>query len=344
MCRYCTIVPRDVLLELAKDKRFSDKDRKGLLATAKLDLETRKLREQARKQTRAALAVAPAMVAIAAAPKVLVYDCQHSTSIPGTPANNPGASTDPTIKRTFDTTTQVANFYQQVYGRNSIDNAGMTMVSSVHYGIDYNNAFWNGLQMTYGDGNGLIFTDFTLGEDVVCHELTHGVTQYTSQFVYTREAGGLNESMSDVFGVLFSQWRNQDKPASANEWRVGKDIMGTEALNKGLTCLRDMSNPGAAHCMARQPMHFNDYVSSMGPHTCSGIPNHAFYKAASAIDGPAWNKPGKIWYDAMTSHGPAPNSTMKKFADRTRASALKLYPTDAKTQKAVDAGWAAVGL
>lgn len=342
MCRYCSIVPRDVLLDLAKDERFSEAERKGLLDTAKLDVETRKLREQARKQTRAALALPAALQVIAAAPKVLVYDCKNSTSIPGTLVSNPGSSADATVKRTFDTTTDVATFYQQMYKRNSIDNGGMTLVSSVHYGIDYNNAFWNGLQMTYGDGNGLIFVDFTLGEDVVCHELTHGVTQYTSQFVYTNEAGGLNESMSDVFGVLFSQWRKGG--GGKREWRIGKDIMGSQAIAKGFTCLRDMSDPGGKHCLAPQPQHFKDFKPSMDPHASSGIPNYAFYKVATGLDGEPWDKPGKIWYDALANYGPAPKLTMTKFADRTRASAVKLYPGETAVHRAVDSGWRAVGL
>lgn len=342
MCRYCSIVPKDVLLELAKDPRFSEVDRKGLLDTAKLDAETRKLREQARKQTRASLAMAPSLQALAAAPRILVYNCQNTMSVPGVPVSNPGGSADDTIKRAFETTTKVADFYQKSFGRNSIDNAGMTLVSSVHYGIDYNNAFWNGFQMTYGDGNGLIFVDFTKGSDVVCHELTHGVTQYTLQLVYTNEAGGLNESLSDVFGVLFHQWLSD--PKKPKSWLIGEDVMGSQALAHGLTCLRDMSNPGAKHCLAPQPTHYKDYRPGMDPHTSSGIPNFAFYKIATAIDGPAWDKPGKIWYDSMASFGASPNMSMKKFADRTKSVAMKLYPAEPKVQAAVVAGWKAVGL
>ena len=345
MCRYCSIVPSDVLVELANDPRFSDAERKGLLDTAKLDLETRKVREQARRQTRAALAMSPSLPVIAATPKVLVYDCKNATTLPGTLVTNPASSSDGTVKRAFDTTTDVAAFYQQNYGRNSIDNAGMTLASSVHYGIDYNNAFWNGFQMTYGDGNGLIFIDFTLGDDVVCHELTHGVTQYTLQLVYTKEAGGLNESMSDVFGVMFQQWRahKAGKDGAVN-WLVGKDVMGSQAIAKGFKCLRDLSSPDAPHCLAPQPKHYTQYRPNMGPHTCSGIPNFAFYNAATAIGGPSWDIPGKIWYDAMASFGPSPNLTMSKFADRTRAVAAKLYPGKATVIAGVDAGWKAVGL
>ena len=100
---------------------------------------------------------------------------------------------------------------QIVFGRNSIDGAGITMASSVHFGTNFNNAFWNGSRMTYGERDGNIFIDFTNSTDVIAHELTHGVTQYSLQLSYTGEAGGLNESLSDVFGSMFRQWSaNQD--------------------------------------------------------------------------------------------------------------------------------------
>src|SRR5206468_3051000 len=129
----------------------------------------------------------------------------------------------------------------------SVDNAGKTLVSSVHYGVGYNNAFWNGNQMTYGDGDGNIFVDFTKAPDVIGHELTHGVTQYSAALSYSNEPGGLNESMSDVFGSMFRQWEAHQNVTKA-DWLIGHEIMGPGALAKGYTCLRDMSNPAAKHC------------------------------------------------------------------------------------------------
>src|SRR5207253_1175047 len=94
-------------------------------------------------------------------PAIPVYDCHHHNTLPGAPVTNPGTSADPTCKQAFTETTSVAKFYQSVFGRNSVDNAGMALISSVHYSVQYNNAFWNGSQMTYGDGDGNIFIDFT---------------------------------------------------------------------------------------------------------------------------------------------------------------------------------------
>src|SRR5262249_6946296 len=163
-----------------------------------------------------------------------------------------------TAKRAFVETTAVASFYQTLFGRNSVDNAGKTLLSSIHYSVKYNNAFWNGSQMTYGDGDGNIFIDFSMATDVIGHELTHGVTQYRLALNYTSQSGGLNESIPALFGSMFRQWRaGQDVPGA--DWLIGKEIMGPGALARGFTCLRDMSNPAAKHCLSPQPTKFSQY-------------------------------------------------------------------------------------
>ena len=264
-------------------------------------------------------------------------------TLPGLPIANPGTSADGTVKRAFGTTEKVVEFYKQVFGRNSIDDAAMTLVSSVHYGLRYNNAFWDGSQMAYGDGDGAIFVDFTLGDDVVCHELTHGVTQHSLQLVYRNEPGGLNESMSDVFGSMFRQWSAGQDVTNA-DWLIGKDIVGPQAVARGLTCLRDMAHPDGAHCLDPQIVHFSNYRPGMDPHESSGVPNFAFYKAAMAIGGNSWDKAGQIWYNSMTAFGASPNMRMNKFADRTRQVAVNLFPTEAAVATAVDQAWKGVGL
>jgi len=344
MCRFCHIVPNDVLLKLSKDKSFPDEVRQSLSDTAKLDTELRKVREQARKVTRAAFASTQGFATLTTGdPAINVYDCKNTQVLPGSPIADPATSSDKTAKRTFAVTSDVAKFYRQIFGRSSIDDAGMTLLSSVHYGRRYNNAFWNGFQMTYGDGDGVIFIDFSKGDDVVCHELTHGVTQHTLQLVYTNQPGGLNESLSDVFGSIFRQWRAKQSVAAA-DWLIGKDIMGPAATARELTCLRDMANPKAKHCLAPQIMHIKEFKKGMDPHESSGVANYAFYKVAMAIGGNSWDKPGKIWYETLTTTGPSPNMTMKKFADATRKVTTRLYPGDTATYSAVDKGWAAVGL
>jgi Zn-dependent metalloprotease len=240
-------------------------------------------------------------------------------------------------------TQAVADFYQRVFGRNSLDDAGKTLMSSVHFSVNYNNAFWNGAQMVYGDGDGNIFLDFTQSNDVIAHELTHGVTEFSSQFAYVNEAGGLNESMSDVFGSMFRQWR-AGQTADQADWLVGSEIMGPGARAKGFICLRDLSNPAAKHCLAPQPTRFEQYRTGMDPHASSGIANFAFFKAATAIGGNSWETVGQIWYATLTGFAPQPNMKMNVFANRTRRLAKTMFKADVAVFAAVDNGWAEVGL
>lgn len=339
----CFIVPIDVLEELAADESLSHQARQALRNTGALEPVWRQLRSAQIRAVRAGLQAmseaAPAR--LAAKPAATVYDCKNTKSVPGAPVLNPGKSSDATAKRAYTETIGVADFYSQCFGRNSIDNGGMTLVSSIHYDVRYSNAFWNGTQMTYGDGDGEIFVDFTASTDVIGHELTHGVTQFTAALAYTNEAGGLNESMSDVFGTMFRQWRKNQTVDQA-DWLIGADIIGPKAATKGYTCLRDMADPGAQHCLSKQPAHYRDYVPGGDPHTNSGIPNRAFYLTASAIGGQSWAKAGKVWYAALTGPKASPNMKMKTFANRTRAAAKSLFGT--AVYSAVDGAWQDVGV
>jgi Zn-dependent metalloprotease len=343
MTCHCSIIPNDVLKRFAEDKGLSEQQRKTFSDTALVDMQMRKLRVQAGKLTSVTAALSLAPTAVIASPAITVANCNHSQTLPGVPVANPGTSADLTIKRAYDETKAVAEFYKTVFGRNSIDNAGMTLGSSVHYGVNYNNAFWNGMRMTYGDGDANIFIDFTMSNDVIAHELTHGVTQHTLQLAYSNEAGGLNESMSDVFGSMFRQWRLKQTVDQA-DWLIGHEIMGPGASARGFTCLLDMASPGAAHCLAPQPSHFSNYQPGMDPHYSSGIPNLAFCKIATTVGGKSWEKVGQIWYKAMTGFKPSPKMRMKTFADRTRKLAASMYPGDLALRNAVNAGWVAVGL
>lgn len=342
---HCFIIPVKILKKFSKDKKLSAKARKGFADAARFETEWRKAREVKSLVTASALKMLPSGLTKvpSKAPVVSVFDCKQHTTLPGTPISNPGSSTDPTSKRTFKETTSLAQFYKTVFGRNSIDNAGLALISSIHYSVKYNNAFWNGDQMTYGDGDGNIFVDFTKSDDVVGHEITHGVTQHTLGLAYHDEPGGLNESISDVFGSMFRQWEAGQDVAHA-DWLIGKEIMGPGAISRGYTCLRDLSNPAASHCLSPQPTNFSQYRNGMDPHSSSGIPNFAFYKAAMAIGGKSWIILGKIWYKSVTGFGPSPNMTMKQFANRTRSVAGSLFRTRPAIKKAVDKAWLDVGL
>ena len=339
-CGLCTcfIVPQHVLERFAKDKTLTAEQRQYFVDAVKIEEDWRKTRASTAKLANLSRSILPtgmSVKATAAPPSVLVFDCKNGNVLPGSPIANPGGSTDGSAKRAFNETEAVVDFYQTVFGRNSLDNAGMTLLSSIHFSVNYNNAGWTGSQMKYGDGDGNIFVDFTKSNDVIGHELAHGVTQFTSGFAYSNQAGGLNESMSDVFGSMFRQWRASQTVTSA-DWLIGKDIMGPGAIARGFTCLRDMSNPAASHCLAPQPTKFSQYRDGMDPHDSSGIPNFAFYKAAIAIGGKCWEKAGKIWYHALSGFAANPNMKMNVFANRTRKLAGTLFPAEPAIEVAVD--------
>lgn len=345
-CCSCFIVPHDVLTRFASDPGLPNTLRQNLLHSAQISAHFRALREQHNALTQTAISL-PLPRPPSPHPHVLppdhVYDCQHHTSLPGAPVANPGSSADATAKRAYNESEAVAKFYWDVFQRDSIDGHHMTLLSSIHYSEHFNNAFWNGTQMTYGDGDGQVFVDFTLGDDVIGHELTHGVTQHSLGLAYSGEAGGLNESISDVFGSMFRQWEKNQTVAQA-DWLIGADIVGPVAKQKGYTCLRDMAAPKDPHALAAQPDHYYPGIGNLDPHYSSGPPNLAFCRAAKAIGGHSWEKAGQIWYKALTGFGPSPNTIMPQFASRTRSLAQSLYPSDPAIHTAVDGAWTAVGL
>ena len=133
--------------------------------------------------------------------------------------------------------------YEDVYQRNSIDDAGMDLSGTVHFSQQYDNAYWDGEQMVFGDGDGVLFNRFTISVDVIGHELTHGVTGATADLAYKNQSGALNESISDVFGSLVKQYALGQSAAEA-DWLIGAGL-----LAKGVhgVALRSMKAPGTAY-------------------------------------------------------------------------------------------------
>jgi Zn-dependent metalloprotease len=281
-----------------------------------------------------------------------IFDAEHresltSAEVKRTETGPPSA--DDSVNRAFDGLGATRNFYAEVLERDSIDGMGMRLDGYVHYGDQYDNAFWDGQRMIFGDGDGVVFTDFTGSLDVIGHELTHGVTQTTAGFLYHEQPGALNESISDVFGSLIKQWSLNETAAEA-DWLIGTDIFTPDRAGDGL---RSMKAPGTAYdnpLMGKdpQPAHMRDFVvlpdtargDNGGVHINSGIPNHAFYLTAINIGGNAWEVPGHIWYQALKAS--APTTNFQRFADITSAVAAQLYGNDAR--KAVVDGWHQVGI
>ena len=279
-----------------------------------------------------------------------IYDAKHQEQLPGALVRQEGspASKDVEVNEAYDGAGATFDFYQKVYQRNSVDDKGLRLDSTVHYGQNYDNAFWNGRQMVYGDGDGQIFNRFTISVDVIGHELTHGVTQYEAALIYSNQPGALNESMSDVFGSLVKQYA-LGQTAEQADWLIGAGLFTAKV--KGVA-LRSMKAPGTAYddpTLGKdpQPATMKDYVKTTsdngGVHINSGIPNHAFYLVAMGIGGPAWEKAGKIWYitlrDKLRSR-----ATFHTAANATYHTAGELFGVGSKDQKAVKDGWGEVGV
>jgi len=282
-----------------------------------------------------------------------VYDMQNGggNSLPGVKARGEGdpASNDPSVNEAYDGADATYEFYKDVFGRDSIDDNAMELISSVHYGVDFDNAFWQGTQMVYGDGSGQFLAKGSLTRDisVIAHELTHGVTQFTAGLVYSKQSGALNESISDVFGSLVKQ-HVKGQTADEADWLIGEGLLGPSLPGKAL---RSMKDPGTAFKFDDQPAHMDDYKDlpddnnprndNGGVHINSGIPNKAFYLVATKLGGNSWEKAGPIWYETLTKKL-SENSQFVDAAEATIASAAELYGST--EEKAVREAWSEVGV
>lgn len=280
-----------------------------------------------------------------------IYDAGHTQNLPGTKKRSEGAAAtgDTEVDTSYDWLGVTFDFYLKIYARNSIDGAGLELVSSVHYGQDYDNAFWDGKQMVYGDGDGRLFVEFTKSLDVTGHELTHGVTQYTANLDYQGQSGALNESVSDVFGSLIKQY-HLNQTAEQADWLIGADLLGPDVQG---VALRSMKAPGTAYDDDQlgkdpQPATMAGYVNTTddngGVHINSGIPNKAFYLAATGIGGNAWEKAGKIWYTTLTGGDLPSSADFSAFAGATVTTARDLYGDSSDEVNAVRGAWDGVGV
>jgi Zn-dependent metalloprotease len=285
----------------------------------------------------------------AAAKQRTVYDAQHQETLPGVPLRSEGAPplADVEANEAYDGLGATFDFFADVYDRNSIDDEGLHLDATVHYGRRYDNAFWNGQQMVFGDGDGDLFNRFTASLDVIAHELTHGVTGDEAGLVYLGQAGALNESVSDVFGSLVKQYAQKENAGEA-DWLIGAGLFTSKVHG---VALRSLKAPGTAYddpLLGRdpQPATMAGYVKTSsdngGVHTNSGIPNHAFYLAATALGGHAWEKAGRIWYETLRDKRLKRTATFAQFARYTVVNAGHFF--GAAERRAVAGAWAAVGV
>ena len=286
----------------------------------------------------------------------LIYNTQFRPDLPGMLIRKEGemATGDKAAEEAYNGAGYTYDLYYDVFGRNSIDGNGMDLISTVHYMQGYDNAFWNGEQMVYGDGDEdlpekeRIFNRFTIAIDIIGHELTHGVTQYEAKLAYWDQPGALNESFSDVFGSLVKQ-RVFNQTAEEADWLVGEGLFTSRVNGKAI---RSMKEPGTAYddpLLGKdpQPGHMKDYINTTtdngGVHINSGIPNRAFYEVAREIGGHAWEKAGRIWYITLCDKLQE-RSDFQQAANLTWTVAGDEYGKGSKEQIAVQKGWEKVGI
>lgn len=280
-----------------------------------------------------------------------ISDAQGSESLPGRLVRREGQpeTGDTAVDEAYDGLGHTFEMFARVFSRDSIDDAGMPLEASVHFGEHYDNAFWNGERMVFGDGDGEIFKGFTTSLSVIGHELAHGVTERTAQLRYQGQSGALNEHVSDVFGALVEQYTLGQDAESAT-WLIGEGVF-TDAVEG--RAIRSMKEPGTAYdddILGRdpQPDHFDRFIhtdeDNGGVHLNSGIPNRAFALAAIELGGFSWEHAGRIWYEVLTSGRLRPASDFREFATEIVRAANERYGSTSREARAIAAGWAEVGL
>jgi Zn-dependent metalloprotease len=340
----CGVIPWHIL------NRMAEEPDDGVGGGARDTLE--QMRELATDRSRTLLAIPapPPAVPERARRRRLVYDARRCRHLPGrlviTEHNSGHADTE--AREAYHGSGATFAFFAHAFGRNSIDGHGMTIESTVHYGTRFENALWNGRQMVYGDGDGRIFHRFTASVDVIAHELTHGVTQFSAALGYTGQTGALNEHLSDAFGIMVKQYVLR-QTAHQSDWTIGTELFGPDVNARGV---RSMANPGSAYddqFLGRdpQPSHMRDYVTTAddhgGVHVNSGILNHAFYIAAIVIGGKTWRVLGRIWYVVLTRYL-RPEADFYDFVRATVHVAGELYGKGSRIQRILIGAWGDVGL
>ncbi len=278
-----------------------------------------------------------------------VYSANNGTSLPGTLRRSEGQAqtSDLDVTAAYDNTGDTYNAYRNFWNRDSYDNAGAALKSTVHYSANYCNAFWNGTQMVYGDGN-VSQGCFPLARsvDVTAHELTHAVTENESGLIYAGESGGLNEAMSDIFGAFTQAWvdggRTGALAVAADTWTVGEDVLPP--------ALRWMNDPAADGASLD---FWSSGAGNVDVHYSSGIANLAFYllsqggthprgKSTVVVTGIGMDKAIRLFYalnvDYLTS-----STNFRAAANASMTAATDLGFSAAERNSVADA-WRAVGV
>ena len=294
-----------------------------------------------------------------------IHDAQNTERLPGRLVRREGdpATGDAAVDEAYDGFGVTLDLLWEEYNRCSLDDRGMPLIGTVHYGQSFDNAFFDGQQMVFGDGDERdedvpedekLFNRFTI-IDVIGHELAHGVVDRTVGLVYWFQPGALNEHVADVFGSMVKQ-KKLEQDAQDADWLIGEGLF-TANVQSGTpgqpAVLRSMKDPGSGYDdpvvgKDEQPGHMSEFVRTRqdngGVHINSGIPNKAFYLAATHIGGRSWEKAGHIWYETLLSPTLSPFANFQQFARETIMVASDLFGPNSAEQQAVIEAWDEVGV
>jgi Thermolysin metallopeptidase, alpha-helical domain/Thermolysin metallopeptidase, catalytic domain len=301
------------------------------------------------RQRRATAGRAPAPPPTPTASTRIISDAGNTEQLPGRVARVDGdpPTGDVAVDECYEWSGETLKLFEQAFGRRSMDDRGSPVLATVHYGRDYDNAFWDGTHLVFGDGDGRTFERFTKPIDVLAHEFTHGVTQYSAGFQYVDQPGALNESMSDVFASMVKQHARSETAEQA-DWLIGEGIFRPTVQGRAL---RSMLEPGTAYddpLLGKDPQvaSMTDYVHTEddngGVHINSGIPNRAFALLATQLGGSSWERAGQIWYATLTSTDVDSSTDFVRFAEATVSAASRLYPGDPGIADRVRQAWTSV--
>jgi vibriolysin len=290
-----------------------------------------------------------------------IYNGNHTNpdapTLPGTLIfQEGGSSTDAAANDCYTNFGYTYNYYKTRFNRDSFDNTGSALIGTVHVGTNWVNAYWNGTQMVFGDGDGTQATYLSKALDVVAHELTHAVTDRTAGLNYESESGALNEAMSDILGAGAEAYR--DGAISANTWKVGEEVWTPGTAGDALRYMNNPTQDGSStdywptrnYASGCTPSSSNDYC---GVHTNSGIANLAFYllsqggthpRGVTTVSVPAITiaKAEQIFYRALTTGLMTSTTNFQGARNATKTAAEQLYTVGGAESTAVTACWDAV--
>jgi Zn-dependent metalloprotease len=276
-----------------------------------------------------------------------IYSANYTTTIPGTLKRTEGGAPtgDPIVDKAYDNLGITYDCYKALFNLDSYNGAGAALKASVHYGSSYTNAFWDGSLLVCGDGNGTTYGPLCSDMDVVTHEFTHGVTQYTSNLSYTGESGGLNESLSDVFSAVCQSWSTGTWTMGAATWMIGEGTYTPGTPGDAIRYMDDPALGGAADYYTSPPptgIYDLASISNLAFALMSKGGTHPRGKSPITVTGIGIEKAGRIVRYADANFFTS-STRLAQAKTYTEQAALSLgYSAADKTS--VTQAWQAVGV